>query len=73
MFKIYEPEDITIQDIEKQYDNMWRLWNGERFVYGFQSKFDAIEKGIKFGAEKIGYAKLNQETGNLEYSNVMFL
>lgn len=56
--------------IEKEWDGLWRVFNGAEWKFGFTTKEAAIELGRRLNGTAIGLAEFDEVIGANQYRHV---
>ena len=56
--------------IEKEWDGLWRVFNGAEWKFGFTTKEAAIELGRRLNGTAIGLAEFDEVIGMNQYRHV---
>ena len=56
--------------IEKEWDGLWRVFNGAEWKFGFTTKEAAIELGRRLNGTAVGLAEFDEVIGMNQYRHV---
>ena len=55
---------------EKEWDGLWRVFNGAEWKFGFTTKEAAIELGRRLNGTAVGLAEFDEVIGANQYRHV---